>query len=639
MYFLNLSLVQFLAIFGAISVPTVLLYLLGRARRKQVVATLRFWVAAQQPAVVERRKKIQQPLSLILQLVSMLLLLLAIAQLRLGTPLATPREHVMILDTSAWMAAAARTTPQRVTLMDEARQRARAYLKSLPAGDRLMLVRADALTTPATSFESDRPKLERAIAESVPGATALNLDQALAFAEREQALNPYRVGEIVYIGPGRVAAEAEAATTAPPKNLRILAVADSVENCGLRKIAVRRSVADPDVWDIYASVRNYGAAPKERTLALTFGGAPAEARRLVVPAGSDREVTFEYRTRAAGLLEATLLPHDGFPDDDHAVLELPQQPTLNVIVYSDEPDLLRAPVTAIPRVHATFRRVAEYRADAANGLVILDRFRPPVPPAGNAIWIEPPPEASPIAVRAKLENVPFDRWCSDSTLCSGLRTKDLRLASTYVFEAAPDDIRIGQVAAGPVIVGRAGKYKTVVFGFHPGLSDLRYELATPLLFGNILRWMTPELFRRSAAAANSAGMVSMELDADIHPEDVRVLGQDGTAVPFTTRGQTLRFFSGTPGTVRVLAADRETVYSLTLPELWEAKWNAPAGARHGLPGFRPGAALARDLWEVLAVLGGLGLLAEWLLFGREEGRMRRLKAGLAVLRPRVRKAS
>src|SRR5271154_839002 len=107
MYFLNLSLVQFLAVGGVISAATVLLYLLGRSRRRQIVATLRFWVAADQPAVVERRKRIQQPLSLILQLLSMLLLLLAIAQLRLGSPLAAPRDHVLILDTSAWMGAAA----------------------------------------------------------------------------------------------------------------------------------------------------------------------------------------------------------------------------------------------------------------------------------------------------------------------------------------------------------------------------------------------------------------------------------------------------------------------------------------------------------------------------------------------------
>src|SRR4029077_19360543 len=105
MFFLNLSLGQFLAVFGAISASMVVLYLLGRSRRRQVVATLRFWVAAEQPAVVQKRKKIQQPVSLLLQLLSILLLLMAIAQLRVGTQRGIPRDHVLILDTSAWMAA------------------------------------------------------------------------------------------------------------------------------------------------------------------------------------------------------------------------------------------------------------------------------------------------------------------------------------------------------------------------------------------------------------------------------------------------------------------------------------------------------------------------------------------------------
>jgi hypothetical protein len=359
-----------------------------------------------------------------------------------------------------------------------------------------------------------------------------------------------------------------------------------------------------------------------------------------VPPGSEREIAFAYRTRAAGLLEANLLPHDRFPEDDYAVLELPALPSLNLTVYSNEPDLLRATVTSIPRVHATFRRVDEYRADAGQGLVILDRFRPPQAPTGDAIWIEPPADASPIPIRAQLEGVPFDHWCSDNALCAGLRTKDLQLANTYVFESAPDDVKIGQVRDGPVIVARSGKNKIVVFGFHPALSDLRYELATPLLFGNILRWMSPDLFRRSAVAAGSAGTVTMQLDTDIFPEDARVMQQDGTPVPFTTRGRTLRFFSGTPGTVRVLAAERETVYSLTLPELWDSKWEAPAGTKHGLPAFRETAGISRDLWQVLAVLGGLGLLAEWLLFGRAEGRMRRFTGRPAILRgSNIRKAS
>ena len=190
MYFLNLSLLQFLAVFGSLSAISVALYLLDRSRRRQIVSTLRFWVAAEQPAVAARRKHIQQPWSLILQLASMALLLLAIAQLRLGTPARAGRDHVIILETSAWMAARS----GKSTLMELARDRARRYLHALPSRDRVMLVRADALATPATAFEPDRRKIEAAIQSSEPGATALNLDQALAFARHVQAQGAGRTG-------------------------------------------------------------------------------------------------------------------------------------------------------------------------------------------------------------------------------------------------------------------------------------------------------------------------------------------------------------------------------------------------------------------------------------------------------------
>ena len=201
MYFLNLSLFQFLAVFGSISALSVALYLLDRSRRKQVVSTLRFWMAAEQPAVAARRRRIQQPWSLVLQLVSMALLVLAIAQLRLGTPDEAGRDHVIVLDTSAWMSARSGNR----ALIDIARDRARQYLRALPGRDRVMLVRADALATPATAFETDRRKVDTAIRASEPGSTALNLDQALAFARRVQRQDGRRAGEIAFIGAGRTA--------------------------------------------------------------------------------------------------------------------------------------------------------------------------------------------------------------------------------------------------------------------------------------------------------------------------------------------------------------------------------------------------------------------------------------------------
>src|SRR4051812_50148880 len=92
MYFLNLSLFQFLAVFGSITAVSVALYLLDRSRRKQVVSTLRFWVSAEQPAVAARRRRINQPWALPPQPASKAPLIPAIAQPRPRAP-QRPRPH------------------------------------------------------------------------------------------------------------------------------------------------------------------------------------------------------------------------------------------------------------------------------------------------------------------------------------------------------------------------------------------------------------------------------------------------------------------------------------------------------------------------------------------------------------------
>jgi hypothetical protein len=625
MHLLNLTLGQFLAVFGSVSAIMFALYLLDRSRRRQVVSTLRFWISAEQPVVVARRRRIQQPLSLLLQLASMALLLLAIAQLRVGAPASAPRDHVLLLDTSAWMAA--RTN--HCTLMDLARDRARAYIRAVPPRDRIMLVRADALATPATAFEPDRKKLEQAIAASEPGSTALNLDQALAFARQIQTQSGRRAGEVVYTGAGKLAETPPVTPDLP--NLRFLAVPDAIENCGLRRIGVRRSASDSAVWDIYASVRNYGVAPRTVTLALSFGpsadgpgSVPAGSQRITLPPGADREATFQFRSRIGGFLRAQLLPRDAFPADDHAILQLPAHSALRVTVYSAEPDLLRPVLAASPHVAATFRTPAEYTAQDPAALVILDRFRPPAPPQSDSIWIDPPAGGSPVPVRARVTDAPLNHWLTDHPLGTGLRAKDFRLESTSVFEAAPDDLKIGEVDQGPVIVARPGKPKIVVMGFHPSLSTMRYELSTPLLFANLLRWMTPAIFLRWELTAGSVGAVKVALDPDVRPADVHVFRADGNPAPFTLRGSSLEFFSGTPGTVRVLAGDREYVYSLSLPQLWESQWNAPKETRHGIPRFTAPLGDATDLWQWLALAGGAGLLAEWILFGQFRRRVARV---------------
>ncbi len=198
--FLNLTLFQFAILFGSISAVSVALYLLDRTRRKQIVTTLRFWIAPGQPAPVSRRHKIQQPLSLLMQLLGMLLLLLAIAEFQFGGSLNKRRDHVLVLDTSAWMAAALPNQTAN-TLMDLARANAIGWLRAVPPSDRILLVRADGLATPATSWETDHRKIAKAILESQPGATALNLSQNLEFARDLQRQSAGTLGRNRLCGP------------------------------------------------------------------------------------------------------------------------------------------------------------------------------------------------------------------------------------------------------------------------------------------------------------------------------------------------------------------------------------------------------------------------------------------------------
>jgi len=620
MFFLNLSLPEFLAILGSLSGLVVALYLLDRRRKRHVVATLRFFDATEKPPVLQHRRKLQQPWSLLLQLISLLLLLLAIAQLRLGSPARYSRDHVLILDSSAWMAARFGPSGNNDRLIDQARRVADNYVNALPAADRVMVVRADVLATPALLFQSDRKKIHIAIDQTQPGAASLNLQQALNFAVQAQRVQAERPGEIVFVGAGRIPGD-EAARLTPPANFRLIAIAGPTEHVGLQKVSVHRAMDAPDDWEVFVAAKNYGAMPRSVPMTVTFGGSPVATHRFELKPAAEQDFTFRFRTRARGWLEARLATQDAFRQDSRAVVELPARAALPVTVYSAQPDLLRPIFTAIPGIDASFPPIASYKPDARGGIVVLDHFAPPQPPAGESIWIEPPADRSPIPVASTAQKIQLKQWQVDHPLGAGLRAREIELDSSEIFSPAAGDIVVARSDSGPLVVARAGNPKMVVLGFHPVRSGMKYQLTTPLMFANMIRWMAPDAFRSWELTAGAAGTVDVELDSEVDPNTVRVQTEDGQSLPFTVDAKKLRFFSAAPGVVRVLTGDRELVYSLTLPQPGDTVWK-PSNVKLGLPPRLPLGPGSRDVWQWLALAGAIGLLADWILFGRLDRKIR-----------------
>jgi len=553
---------------------------------------------------------------------------------------------VLLLDTSAWMGARAR----QGILLDQAKNAALVYVRSLPLLDRVMLVRADALATPVTQFDSDKNAVADAIRRSRPSTSALNLEQALEFAQQAQRLQSQKAGEIVFVGAGRIAKQDT--ELAVPPNLRVISIPSNGENVGLRKLSVRRATstiagttAGADTWEAFVELRNDGSLPREITLLLQFAGAAAGSKTMTLAAGSTTQATFLFHAKAAGFLEARVTSTNGrgdsFPQDDAAVIEVPVGKTLRVAVYSPEPNLLKPLLTGNPLVQATFDLPAKYDPRTPADILVFDRFAPKDAPTNVAsVWIEPP-AGSPFALRSTASKVKLDRWHQDTALGAGLYTKDVELASTEVFNLAPGDQAVAETAQGPVVVQRQGAVKMAALGFDPVRSTMKYDLATPLLIANLLRWMAPEVFRRSDVQAGTVGTVNVTLDKGVNPASVKVLGDDQRPLPFTIEGNRLQFFAGAAGNVRVVTGDRETIYSLTLPDVGDVTWRPPADVARGVRRGLVESSSAPNPWPWLALAGGLGLLADWLLYGRKQiVRLKPRAASLSLVeRLRRRKAS
>ena len=612
MFFLNLSAVEFIALLGTLSSVITALYLLDKRKRKRVVSTLRFWTSASSVDQRRSRRHMQQPWSLLLQLLSLTLLLLAIADLQWGSRSARPSDHVLLLDTSSW--AGAQLSPGN-SVMDEERRAAEKFLRALPSSDRVLIVYADALARAAGPVTSERKEWSAMLASAVAGPTVLDLNRAIAFARNTQSWSAGSPGEIVYIGPGRCNAE----SSGLPKNLRAIIVAAPRENVGIRSASARISEGSRNGWNASFAIANDGK--KKRTIALdtSFAGTRFAQRTYNLLPKSEVTATYSFVTRTAGSLQAAITASgDALALDDQIQLALPGNSPLHVAAFTRRRDSLEPLLSADNELTVEYFDPSRYGFDVSADLFIFDEFAPARLPEAPSLFLHPPQNGSPLPVKETVRNASFSGWDTRVLGDAGLRTRELRFNEAEVFQSFKGDLAIASVASGPVVVARrrAEGGRVVVVGFDVLSEAARSDLTTPLLFANLLGWLSPQAFRDTSFTAEHAGAVSIPLEAGETAESLRVGNQAGELIPFSVAKGSIQLFTERPREIRLQSGGRSRLVSLTLPDVSNRQWSPPASVQMGLPQSYQAGPLAISLWKWLAVLGGAGLLMEWILFGR-----------------------
>lgn len=615
---LNLALGQLLGIFLPVAGLLVALYFYDRSRRRVLVSTLRFWPRRPAPAVRQRHKRIQHPLSLLLQLVALLLLLLAIADPRPNVGGVSARQRVVLLDTSA---ATALTDGEGRQVIDEAKALALAYLDSIPGADRVLLIEADGAPSVRVPFTLDRQRLRDAILSAEPGWTALDLGAAFDLATGTLRLAMRAEGqhlprgsgssEVVYIGPGRLSGQPARPGDLP--QVRYLETGTPTDSLGLVAFRATADTAEPGQWDVELVARNYGGEDSRFRVEFFFDEKLLGHRELALPAGGDSELRFTLRTKLPGRLVARSAEGDDFEGNNEAAIEIPRLRRTRLQVVGGSEQAFEPLLASGAHVDPSFVDSSDDLADdaihvwASGGDGGVSR---------RAIYLTPPGTASPIAASRSIRNVPIDEWSPSHPLAHGVRDRDLMPRSARVFETRDGDEIIAGTSEGPVVLARtSGDRRMVAFGFDLAGESVRGRLAAPLLFANAVSWLDSGAFRAESVEARAPGAVEIAAPGS-SPDQIAVRAGNGASVPWVLTEGTLRFYAGRRGTYRVRTADSDVTLFLSQPQIVTASWDPPADVVQGLPASRGSGGEPWLPWPWLASLAAAILLFDWIRFGR-----------------------
>lgn len=622
---LNLALGQLLGLFLPIAGLLVALYFYDRSRRSVLVSTLRFWPQRAAPAIRQRHKRIQHPLSLILQLAALLLLLLAIADPRPDTADSATRQRVLVLDTSATMA-----LPDEAgsPLIETAKELALRYLQRVPHSDRVMLIEADGAPHVRVPFTSDRQRLREAVEAAEPGWTALDLQAAFELAEGtfrialdaegELTEDLAGLGETVYVGPGRVSGRAVRSGRLP--SIRFVKTDGPRDELGVIALRAAARPAEPGKWEVDFTVRNYGEKEEAARIDFLFDDRPLGHRVLTIGPRADGKLRFTLRTDRPGRLTARTVGKDPYMPNNEAELLIPSIRRTPLEVVGGSHQTFEALLASGAHVRPTFVDSGEDLTEEA--IHVWARGGDPGQ-SRRAIFLSPPGTPSPFEESHIIRDRSIVEWSASHPLAHGVRDPDLHLSQARVFRSSEGDEIVAGAPEGPVILARdTGEQRVVAFGFDLAGDSVRNRLAAPLLFANAIAWLDSGAFRSETVESRAPGSISIEAPGAVQ-EQVTVRSDRGGTVPWIMQGEKVRFFAGRRGTYRVSTADRDFTLFLNQSEVPAMSWEPADDVAHGLPsaitdGGRPWIA-----WPWLAALAAMILIFDWARFGRG----RRLGAG------------
>ena len=606
----------------ALAIPIVLLHILRPRRPEVVVGSTYLWKPLSEPvSAASPWQRLRPSLLLILQLLAVALLAVAVARPVRVTAAPLAKHTVFIVDDSGSMAAND-GKPDRI---GEARARAQALRKQLPAGGQASVVVASAQPRVLLSASDDGRAFNEALAAIPPPAGTADFVGAFNLAESLETPG-LPIGFVLLSDGGLTAAEQKLL----PPGTRYEKVGDRATNR-----AITRLVVEPQGSGLRALVtlRNTGGADATQTLRLDVDGRTVHSESVHLPEGGlvERQVDLPAGERVEALLDGD----DLLAADNHAYATASPRPHLRILLAGPEDLFLERLLAAIPGV--TLERSETARPAPGMDLAVYNQVPVPADPGAPWLAIAAPGGAPGLTVTGAVDQPAVALVRAEHPLLSGLDLSTVGIATAQKLTARPDDQVLVGAEGTPLLVrgsrdGRAFAY----LGFKLAESNLPLTVAFPVLADRLLT----DLSGAAAAPGDVRAGQPLPLPPGgaaltvLRPGGTRIEVPAGGAAPLTDRTGFYRIQTGgsgeSPGGTggkpeQVVAVNAAAGESALAPAD-----KLPVRPRPPAPGERaPRGEVSLLRWVILTL--ALVLAAEYLVSRRSRGVPRRQwRAGIAA---------
>jgi Ca-activated chloride channel family protein len=488
-----------LALLGLLFLPVVLaMYLLKLRRDQRIVPSTLLWqklltdVEANAPW-----QRLRRSLLLLLQLLLVLLLAVLAARPFVERPAGLAGDVVIVIDTSASMAA----TDVPPSRLDEAKSKVLEALRELPANGTVSVIAAGKTARVVVNGTTDLGRVRAAIDGITVSPSTGDLGDALTLADALAA----RAGDADIL----VATDAALAikpTTRVNHEVRVLQVGRERRNQAIVALAVRPAPSGV-TRSVFISVANLDIETAQRRLELYADGVLFDAKNLVTLDPQTRtEVIVDEIPRGASVIEVRLTSiagttaNDALALDDRAWAVVPPDRLRRILLVGEGDPYLETALSYLPNTELYGVTPAKYGPDTHPelfDLIIFEGFLPATLPRSAILAVAPPASSDLGEVVGTLTDPGIATPSVDEPILKYIDLSTVHVGkATKLVQPAWARTVIGGPAASPLLyMGERDGQRAGVLAFLPRNSDLPLQVAFPLLMANL----TGELLGGSAA--------------------------------------------------------------------------------------------------------------------------------------------